>query len=143
MNAKDILEQTIKEIATEVFDDRLAEVERRFETTESEDAVKLKHTLAQIMAKPFLRLTEAALLLNVSESQLRKQIKLAGNKKGSDDPIPFTDRLGIILFNREELIEWVNKKPHLKLVEKEDREHGSSSCAGAISGSTLSPKQLS
>ena len=50
----------------------------------------LKRTLAQINAKPYLTVAEAALLLNVSESHLYKQIKLTRDKK-TKRPIPFHD----------------------------------------------------
>lgn len=77
-----------------------------------------KHKLNEIMAKPFLRVTEAAFLLSCSESHVRNQIKLAKKKKTSN-PIPFTDHLGIILFNREKLLSWMDSKQNLKPVESE------------------------
>ena len=51
---------------------------------------ELNRKLAEINAKPYLTVAESALLLNVSESHLYKQIKLAREKK-AERPIPFHD----------------------------------------------------
>lgn len=64
--------------------------------------------LNRIMAKKYVSIGEVALLLNCSDSYVRKLVKRA-QKKESRHPIPFTDLDGHIVFELSKLLEWVEQ----------------------------------
>lgn len=110
------LEQAVKEIAERVFNERIEEFGTLRPATNStlldNESEELRNKLNRIMAKEFISVSEAALLLNCSESYIRKQLKLTKNGK-SKSPLPYTDKLGIVLFPREALLNWINDTPTL------------------------------
>lgn len=61
--------------------------------------------LAVINAKPFITVSEAALLLGCSDDHLYKCIREARKGK-SEYPVPFLDLDGVLVLPREELLAW-------------------------------------
>jgi hypothetical protein len=99
------LDERIRGIALEVY----VEQSRRRETAEAAcvtaEAEKLRGRLQRIMAKEFISIAEAALLLNCSDGHLRNLIGKALKGK-SADPIPFLDLDGVKVIPRARLLEW-------------------------------------
>lgn len=98
------------------------EAERVFEVkgktlVSHEDAQADDHRrcLSRILAKKYVSIGEVALLLNCSDSYVRKLVKRA-QKKESRHPIPFTDLDGHIVFELSKLLEWVEQpKPKQRI----------------------------
>jgi hypothetical protein len=67
--------------------------------------------LNRILAKKYVSIGEVALLLNCSDSYVRKLVKRA-QKKESRHPIPFADLDGHIVFELSKLLEWVEQPKH-------------------------------
>ena len=87
----------------------LAEHNARFPSVDAD----LATLVAKINAKPNITVSEAALLLNCSESHLYTKIT-AARKKATKCPIPFLDLDGIYVFPRDKLIEWAEREKERK-----------------------------
>jgi len=118
-----MVEKSMEQIDLDSYFRSLAreEAERVFEvkgkaTAPREDAQAddYRRQLARILAKKYVSIGEVALLLNCSDSYVRKLVKRA-QKKESRHPIPFTDLDGHIVFKLSRLLEWVEQpKPRLR-----------------------------
>lgn len=110
-DVESLLREMIRSEAEQIIQEKAAQQAVNHESTE------LERQLSEIRSKDFLRLKEAALLLNCSESLLRKQVTLA--KRGKiQNPIPYSDRLGIVLFKRTDLLAWIEDstpRPQLRV----------------------------
>jgi hypothetical protein len=102
------LESYFRVVAREVAE-RVYE-ERRKGTPPGGDALADDHRrrLGRIMAKRYVSVGEAALLLSCSDSYLRKLVKRA-QKKESRHPIPFTDLDGHVVFELSKLLAWAEQ----------------------------------
>jgi hypothetical protein len=102
------LESYFRGVAREVAE-RVYE-ENREGATPTGDALADDHRrrLERIMAKKFVSVGEAALLLNCSDSYLRKLVKRA-QKKETRHPIPFTDLDGHVVFDLSKLLAWAEQ----------------------------------
>lgn len=75
-----------------------------------------RRRIGRIMAKKFVSVGEAALLLNCSDSYIRKLVKRA-QKRESKYPVPFTDLDGHVVFELGKLLAWAEQsKPKLRAV---------------------------
>jgi hypothetical protein len=71
--------------------------------------------LSRILAKKYVSIGEVALLLNCSDSYVRKLVKRA-QKKESRHPVPFIDLDGHIVFELSKLLQWVEQpKPKQRI----------------------------
>lgn len=102
------LESYFRGVAREVAE-RVYE-EKREGTTPNGDALANDHRcrLERIMAKRYVSVGEAALLLSCSDSYLRKLVKRA-QKKETRHPIPFTDLDGHVVFELCKLLTWAEQ----------------------------------
>lgn len=87
----------------------LDEHNAKFPSVDSELATQM----AKINAKPNITVSEAALLLNCSESHLYTKIA-AARKKSTRCPIPFLDLDGVYVFPREKLLGWAEMEKEYK-----------------------------
>ena len=74
-----------------------------------DEARQIRDALRVIKAKEFVRIPEAARLLDCSESHLRNLVGRAENGEAAD-PVPFRDLDGLITFNVAELMEWSKRR---------------------------------
>lgn len=72
------------------------------------EAEDYRRRLGRVLAKKFVSVGEAALLLNCSDSYLRKLVKRA-QKRETKYPIPFTDLDGHVVFELGKLLEWAEQ----------------------------------
>ena len=93
-----------REVAERVFE------EKRGGAPPSGGALADDHRcrLERIMAKLYVSVGEAALLLNCSDSYLRKLVKRA-QKKETRHPIPFTDLDCHVVFELSKLLAWAEQ----------------------------------
>lgn len=101
------LEDSIREIAAQVCDERMSRFQPAVQDAEAEEA---KQKLARIMAKEFASIAEARFLLSITDYQMKKLLKQAEDGT-SQNPIPVTDLDGVaIVFNVQELLVWSKGK---------------------------------
>jgi hypothetical protein len=105
----DAMAQFYESIFEKVVRRVLAEHNATFPSIDSELATQV----ARINAKPNITVSEAALLLNCSESHLYTKIA-AARKKATKFPIPFLDLDGVYVFPRVKLIEWAEEEKERK-----------------------------
>lgn len=111
------MESETKELLFQAVDRMVGEALARRGVFETPEADELRRKLAVINAKPYLKATEAALLLQCSDTHLRNLVRKAQQKK-TTRPVPFIDLDGAVSFPREELLEWAGKpKVELKAVK--------------------------
>ena len=93
-----------REVAERVYE------EKREGATPTKDALADDHhsRLERILAKRYVSVGEAALLLSCSDSYLRKLVKRA-QKKETRHPIPFTDLDGHVVFELCKLLAWAEQ----------------------------------
>jgi len=72
------------------------------------EADDYRRRLGRVLAKKFVSVGEAALLLSCSDSYIRKLVKRA-QKRESRYPIPFTDLDGHVVFELAKLLEWAQQ----------------------------------
>lgn len=72
---------------------------------ESAEAVEVRARLQIIMAKEFISVPEAALLLNCSDSHIRNLIQKAMSGR-AEHPIPYNDLDGVQTLHRPSLLTW-------------------------------------
>jgi len=102
----------IREVATEVLAAQLTpqHITPDVSTLEADD---IRARLYVIKAKEFVSIPEAALLLNCSNSHLRNLITKAREGE-AEHPIPHRDLDGVTVFNREQLLAWVELDKRVK-----------------------------
>lgn len=72
------------------------------------EAADYRRRVERVLAKKFVSIGEAALLLNCSDSYIRKLVKRA-QKRESKYPIPFTDLDGHVVFELGRLLDWADQ----------------------------------
>ena len=101
------LAKAIKEIVRTISAEEIEYAIRSSKITDADsvETVQMRDALKRIAAKENLTANEAALLLSCSPSHLRNLVSRA--KRGeSTPPIPHRDLDGLIVFPREELLNW-------------------------------------
>src|SRR5262245_13101833 len=91
----------IESIARRVFDSMN---EPAFQDQDSE-ARETRQRIQRINAKEFITIREASLLLSCSRGHVDNLLGKARNG-ATENPIPFRDLDGVVVFNREELLAW-------------------------------------
>jgi hypothetical protein len=100
------LDERMRAIASEVFEERQSAGPVAAHTCA--DAEELYARLRRIMAKEFITIAEAALMLNCSDGHLRNLIDKAIKGKAVN-PVPFLDLDGVRVFPRVKLLEWASQ----------------------------------
>lgn len=129
---EEFLKSQIKEAVNAAIESRLSEIYAAF-SSESEEAKTRRKQISIINTKDLITISEAAIVIGCSESTLRKKVEETRKFFHSQtrralslveprqekpkskapeqpfDPIPFIDKskVGIILFEREKLLEWI------------------------------------
>lgn len=135
---EEFLNRQINEAVNAAMQKRLTQIYAAF-ASESEEAKTHRRQIALINSKDLITISEAAFIIGCSESTLRKKVEetrkflksntrrglsLVGSEQNklkptkdeqdSFDPVPFIDKskIGIILFERVKLLEWIkNSSP--------------------------------
>lgn len=97
-----LLDERMRKIAQEVLEssDGARQLPRP-----DRDGEEFRARLARVMAKEFVSVGEAALLLSCSDGHIRNLMRKA--KKGEARcPIPFRDLDGVAVFKLDELLAW-------------------------------------
>ena len=74
----------------------------------NQDAQRLKEELQRMMAKRFITVKEASILLSCSEGHIRNLVERARKGKAVC-PIPFRDLGGVTTFDLDELLKWTER----------------------------------
>lgn len=110
INLEAYLRDIAREEAERVFEDRWEGAITKGDA----EADDYRCRLNRIMAKRYVTVGEAALLLNCSDSYVRKLVKRA-QKKETRYPVPFTDLDGHFVFDLSKLLDWAEQsKPKLR-----------------------------
>ncbi|MCA1838675.1 MAG: helix-turn-helix domain-containing protein [Actinobacteria bacterium] len=104
-----ILEEHIRRIVKETAKQLLGQGQQHAPPSiKGDEAGSFQVDLQRIMAKEFISIKEAHLLLGCSDGHLRNLVDKAQKKKTSH-PIPFLDLDGVTVFPRVKLLEWAER----------------------------------
>jgi hypothetical protein len=97
-----VLDERIRIVALEVF----SELQQQSPPPDiCVEAKELQKKLQRILAKEFISISEAALLLGCSDGHLRNLISKAAKGKTAT-PIPYLDLDGVTVLPRAQLLDW-------------------------------------
>lgn len=107
--------EPIEQIAREVFESMSAA-----QAVADAEAEETKQTIARILAKKFVTLSELQVLLNCSRGYIGKLLEEA-DAATTEHPLPYCDLNGLIMFEPEAVMEWARSR---KPLQKSKRKQG-------------------
>lgn len=98
---------TIEQIARDVFS------EMQPATVADPDAQATRAKIQRLMSKPFWSIAELAFVWGCSDGHVRNLLQRAEDNS-TDSPVPFCNIDGLVMFERDVILEWTRTRRPLK-----------------------------